>query len=62
MSLVPNDRWNFGLSTDIGTLEDVQTGADSFYVIRKGEAAPFARRLLERSRFGARERLGALLP
>jgi len=28
VSLVPNDRWNMGLSTDIGTLEDRQTGAE----------------------------------
>jgi lipopolysaccharide assembly outer membrane protein LptD (OstA) len=28
VSLVPNERWNFGLSTDIGTLEDRVTGAE----------------------------------
>jgi hypothetical protein len=28
VSLVPNDRWNFGLNSDIGTLEDRETGAE----------------------------------
>lgn len=27
MSLAPNERWNFGANTDIGTLTDEQTGA-----------------------------------
>jgi flagellar motor protein MotB len=27
MTLAPNDRWNFGANTDIGTLEDELTGA-----------------------------------
>jgi flagellar motor protein MotB len=27
MNLAPNDRWNFGASTDIGTLRDERTGA-----------------------------------
>ena len=28
MTLAPNDRWNFGANTDIGTLSDDQTGAE----------------------------------
>jgi hypothetical protein len=28
MTLAPNERWNFGANTDIGTLSDDQTGAE----------------------------------
>jgi flagellar motor protein MotB len=28
MTLAPNDRWNFGANTDIGTLSDDETGAE----------------------------------
>jgi hypothetical protein len=28
MSLAPNDRWNFGTNTDVGTLVDSRTGAE----------------------------------
>ena len=29
INLAPNDRWNLGVSTDIGTLEDTLTGAET---------------------------------
>ena len=29
INFAPNDKWNFGINTDIGNLQDVQTGAET---------------------------------